>query len=69
MNIFIINLKKNNAIICGTGFRRANAKVFKKPTKIIAARRPLSRNKFLKHKIECQEVYGKHNALYPEKIR
>lgn len=59
------NLKKDNTIICGTGFQHENAKVFKKPAKIIAVRGPLSRNIFLKHKIECPEVYCDPVLLLP----
>ena len=51
------NLNKSNAIVCGTGFQNENAKVLKKPSKIIAVRGPLTRNIFLKYNIECPEVY------------
>lgn len=60
------NLKKDNAIICGTGFQHENAKILKKPAKIIAVRGPLSRNIFLKHKIECPEIYCDPALLLPD---
>jgi pyruvyltransferase len=59
------NLNKSNAIICGTGFQNENAIVLKKPAKIIAVRGPLSRNIFLKHNIECPEVYCDPALLLP----
>lgn len=59
------NLKKDNAIICGTGFQYENAKVFRKPAKIIAVRGPKTRNIFLKYKIECPEVYCDPVLLLP----
>lgn len=60
------NLKKDNAIICGTGFQYEDAKVFIKPAKIIAVRGPLSRNIFLNHKIECPEIYCDPALLLPD---
>lgn len=60
------NLKKDNAIICGTGFQHENAKVFRKPVKIIAVRGPLTRNIFLKYKVDCPKVYCDPVLLLPE---
>lgn len=60
------NLNKSNAIVCGTGFQKEDAKVLKKPSKIIAVRGPLSRNIFLKHNIECPEVYCDPALLLPD---
>jgi pyruvyltransferase len=59
------NLNKKNAIICGTGFQNENAKIFKKPSKIIAVRGPLTREIFLKHNIDCSEVYCDPALLLP----
>lgn len=59
------NLNKNNAIICGTGFQNENARVLKKPSKIIAVRGPLTRDNFLKQNIDCPEVYCDPALLLP----
>lgn len=59
------NLNKSNAIICGTGFQNQNAKILKKPSKIIAVRGPLSRKIFLKQNIDCPEIYCDPALLLP----
>lgn len=59
------NLNKSSAIVCGTGFQNENAKVFKKPKKIIAVRGPLSREIFLKQNIDCPEIYCDPALLLP----
>lgn len=51
------NLSEGRAIIAGAGFKSPNAKIFRRPRKIIAVRGPLTKQKFEEMGVRCPEVF------------
>ncbi len=62
-------LNNKNSVICGSGFLTPDAKIKKKPKKVIAVRGPLSREIFLKYQVKCPEVYCDPALLLPYYIK
>ena len=59
------NLNNRNAVICGAGFQKEDARVKARPLSVLAVRGPLSRNILLHDGIDCPKVYGDPAILLP----
>ncbi len=51
------NLSQGRAVVAGSGFKRANSRIWRKPAKVIAVRGPLTRARFDSMGIACPSLF------------
>lgn len=62
----VLRYSTSNSIVFGTGFIAENSRFDSSiPSKFIAVRGPLTRNKLLKLQIDCPTIYGDPLILFP----
>ena len=63
------NMSKPNGVVFGAGFKSAAGRMYRKPSKVLCVRGPLTREKLIRARVACPEVYCDPGLLLPELIR
>jgi pyruvyltransferase len=59
------NLSEGQPVIAGAGFKWESARIYRKPSQVIAVRGPLTRDKLLTRGVDCPQLYCDPGLLVP----